>query len=477
MGCSYLLISLNYTLIQHQLLIVIWALFPSKSNSSMTLRKFLEKKDSRHKITFTSHEDRSIYFKKPKELSHGDGHVHTIHTNLPTKSPFSGLFNRGRARIRPSQTETHNRTSSKHLLEMLHKSKSMESFQSQESTQSSQTLPSKLAISTDINFDEILKADDTKRVSLTPNRLRSIEVFKKLQKLQSREPTISSSLVSPETDLFKIEDDEFMVPRVRKSETLYEFLKNSGPEDFSPPKPASIKKPKSYKHAIKSVISRNLGASLKPLITLQEKSKGNKKFMNISEFLRYDSTDSMEFCHTNVERISQIFNRSSQFLSPDVALPRSNTTPTVIQEQSHHHERLMKHHRSVSEPLGPKVVESKGIDLYKAATPLLTDLIQESDRRYSLDFSELTDFGSEVVDITSPKIPSSIPLATQPSTRLIQTLPTLPITPKLTVMVEVEEFHTCPNSPNPLFEVHFGATDTEIGVFDLPCMCNDCLNG
>ncbi|ORX93134.1 hypothetical protein K493DRAFT_375630 [Basidiobolus meristosporus CBS 931.73] len=108
-----------------------------------------------------------------------------------------------------------------------HRSRSVEALRlsrkSVETTKSEGT-----NVSLDESFEEFLHANETKKMTLTPNRLRSIEILKKKEKYQPRAPIrISPNLMKSELPDHK----KIVVPK--KSETLYEFL-NSGPAEAPP---------------------------------------------------------------------------------------------------------------------------------------------------------------------------------------------------------------------------------------------------
>nr|CAG8557596.1 2753_t:CDS:2 [Entrophospora candida] len=89
------------------------------------------------------------------------------------------------------------------------------------------------------SFETLIYTDQTLKVSLTPDRLVTIETHKPLPKLAPREPVARDSLISKslpkppgiEEEVEDEEDIEILGRRPQK-ENLYEFLKNSSPEDY-----------------------------------------------------------------------------------------------------------------------------------------------------------------------------------------------------------------------------------------------------
>ncbi|CAG8597929.1 4093_t:CDS:2 [Ambispora leptoticha] len=92
------------------------------------------------------------------------------------------------------------------------------------------------------NFDQLLTGSQTMKVSLTPNRLITIETHKRPPKLAPREPVSRERIIQPSGPTVpsnnKIDesddlDDDLFPQKGRKQdkESLYEFLKNTSPDD------------------------------------------------------------------------------------------------------------------------------------------------------------------------------------------------------------------------------------------------------
>ncbi|KAK9765291.1 hypothetical protein K7432_006501 [Basidiobolus ranarum] len=463
----------------------------------MALRKLLEKKEIlHHKSSFSttsSSEDECMQLEMATERKSNthdtDVDLLTMLAVPPKKSTFSGLFNRGKSWVKSTNGDKNFRTSSKHLLKYLpginqqtmQRSKSMESFRSQESVQSNQTSPSSLEVTGDINFDEILKADDTKKVTLTPNRLRSIEVLKKMKRLQSREPVIVSSLTTPEVDILKDEfEEEFMPTKVKKPETLYEFLKSSGPEDFSSPKSFSKKEPKLPKRINTPAIPKNLGHVPKQLSTIPElptlpEAEESKPDLDVYEFLKCENSTSHKLRHTksfNVEGASKTFKKIGKILLPNSILPSSATTSPSIPAQPLFQPTPMRRYRSISEPTNAcdeNLAQMNFATLRQIAVSRVT-----SRRRHSTDFSGITSLdqpGDTNIEVPKFMFSSSNNLVVP---ELMPVLPTPPLTPMLSSKEIIKEFDSHSSS-----SIETGWTSTSIDltdVFEMSCMCNDCLS-
>ncbi|KAK9702985.1 hypothetical protein K7432_010968 [Basidiobolus ranarum] len=141
-------------------------------------------------------------------------------------SPKTGLF-----RFRPTIASEQN---------LSHRSRSAEALRlarkSMETTKSIETTKSEGNNATlDDSFEGFLHANETKKMSLTPNRLRSIEFLKKNEKYQPRAPIkFSSSLIMAEVEYGQtLPEQKKGNVSVKKSETLYEFLKSSPSETSS----------------------------------------------------------------------------------------------------------------------------------------------------------------------------------------------------------------------------------------------------
>ncbi|ORX76433.1 hypothetical protein K493DRAFT_363711 [Basidiobolus meristosporus CBS 931.73] len=271
---------------------------------------------------------------------------------------------RGKSRVKPIQPASK---------QSFCRERSIESFKRQESIVSTGSL-SVDETSTDTNFDEILKADGTKKVTLTPTRLRSIEVLKKMQRLQSREATISSSLMLPMPDDFDF-DDDFMAPAVKKSETLYEFLRSSGPEDFSPPTPtANVKSPASH---TKATFLKNLGSTLKPMFP---KPKGAKRNVDVYEFLKNDLSTEKKVHFATIQPRSDPTSKSDQPRLPAAAL-----SPIKAQKSPKNSKISMQRSDSMPEP--PSLVPRVSTVAAKEVDPSSFDSLR---LRHSMGLSPLT---------------------------------------------------------------------------------------
>ncbi|ORX94451.1 hypothetical protein K493DRAFT_302069 [Basidiobolus meristosporus CBS 931.73] len=413
----------------------------------MALRKLLEKKDILHHRSSSSEDE-------------------CPPLGVPKKSSFSGFFSKGKSWMKHSSTEKNPRSSSKHLLKYLpginnqtiQRSKSMETFRSQESIQSHRTMASNMEVTGGLNFDEVLKADDTKKVTLTPNRLRSIE---------SREPTTASPLASPEIDICANDFDDFMPSKVKKSETLYEFLKNSGPEDFSHPK--AVKKHQeilSEKRVVTPVASKPSVSTLKVIAEITDDQslhgvEGDSQDFDVYEFLKCEGSDSKKLRHTksfNVEGASKTLKKIGKIFSPAL-IPCSSAISSNSGAQSQTQATITRCRRSISEPgkTHPIILTSRPKE--SQASPL-----PSGRRRHSTDFSELAKYVTE-----APKIMYTASANLDVPT-LIQTLPTPPLTPMLSSKEDVE------SDTSPQIVISWPTSDiASDDIFDVPCMCADCL--
>ncbi|CAH1762497.1 149_t:CDS:2 [Entrophospora sp. SA101] len=121
------------------------------------------------------------------------------------------------------------------------------------------------------SFETLIYTDQTLKVSLTPDRLVTIETHKPLPKLAPREPVARDSLISKslpkppgiEEEVEDEEDIEILGRRPQK-ENLYEFLKNSSPEDYKHKNKVSQKG---------DISSRRRGKPFDKLDTVSEISK------------------------------------------------------------------------------------------------------------------------------------------------------------------------------------------------------------
>ncbi|KAJ3059389.1 hypothetical protein HK102_010024, partial [Quaeritorhiza haematococci] len=90
-----------------------------------------------------------------------------------------------------------------------------------------------------MNFEKLLASQETKKLTSTPDRLKSIEVKKdKVIKLEAKAPTAETEentlamFGRSRSSMLDLDDDDDLgAPKVRKQETLWEFLKNTGPDD------------------------------------------------------------------------------------------------------------------------------------------------------------------------------------------------------------------------------------------------------
>ncbi|PKY45822.1 hypothetical protein RhiirA4_357600 [Rhizophagus irregularis] len=90
------------------------------------------------------------------------------------------------------------------------------------------------------SFETLISSNQTMKVSLTPNRLITIETHKRPPKLAPREPVSRERIIqksnptSPKFEDFDDDDDELFGKRKSKKdkeESLWEFLKNTSPDD------------------------------------------------------------------------------------------------------------------------------------------------------------------------------------------------------------------------------------------------------
>ncbi|KAG9287251.1 hypothetical protein G9A89_008881 [Geosiphon pyriformis] len=90
------------------------------------------------------------------------------------------------------------------------------------------------------SFEQLINSSQTMKVSLTPNRLITIESHKRPPKLAPREPVARERIIPPNgstlptnNNIEESDEDDWLPHKGRKpeKETLYEFLKNSSPED------------------------------------------------------------------------------------------------------------------------------------------------------------------------------------------------------------------------------------------------------
>ncbi|KAK9711632.1 hypothetical protein K7432_007692 [Basidiobolus ranarum] len=140
----------------------------------------------------------------------------TPSSNENSPSPKTGLF-----RFMPTiPSESQN---------LSHRSRSVEALRlSRKSVETTKSEGNNAVL--DESFEEFLHANETKKITLTPNRLRSIEILKKKEKYQPRAPIkITPNLLKPDVP----EPKKIIIPK-KKAETLYEFLSSAPVE--TPPK-------------------------------------------------------------------------------------------------------------------------------------------------------------------------------------------------------------------------------------------------
>lgn len=91
------------------------------------------------------------------------------------------------------------------------------------------------------NFENLLEKNNnqTVKISLTPNRIKTIEIHKRQPKFEPREPVVNSRIISKSpANVDSIDDDDDFddftnkKKKTKKQESLYEFLKNTDPDDI-----------------------------------------------------------------------------------------------------------------------------------------------------------------------------------------------------------------------------------------------------
>ncbi|RIA98901.1 hypothetical protein C1645_586795 [Glomus cerebriforme] len=221
------------------------------------------------------------------------------------------------------------------------------------------------------SFETLISTNQTMKVSLTPNRLITIETQKRPPKLAPREPVSreriiqQSSPASPSKfEEFDDDDDELFGKRRHKKdkeESLWEFLKNTSPDDVLGDK---VKK-KDYKSRVKNIDKLESVSE----IPKTPSSPNNSRYTPLIPSVKSSPSSPYQS-----DRFNAAINKtlSSSRSSDDQSQSRINFSPPL-----HHSKSLDQTH--ISKSTGYTQISAKNLPPVPKPRPDPLDLIDDDD--------------------------------------------------------------------------------------------------